>query len=82
MNIETENLSAHVSLCQQRYAALQYRLDALETNLEKIEKMVQSIHCEMIKISDRNAKQWSLAQVGVIGILLSMVGYLMVRQFG
>jgi hypothetical protein len=81
MNIETENLAAHVSLCQQRYAALQYRLDALEINLTKIEKMVVDIHHQMIAINDRNATRWGAAQVSLICLLLTVLGFLLAKHF-
>ena len=80
-DIENKSLEAHVSLCQERYIALQRRLDAVESNLIKIETMLHDLSQQMILLAKQNSNKWNTIQLGTIGVLLSVVGFLASRVF-
>lgn len=80
-DIESESLPAHVSLCQERYRALEARLDTMEEKIQKIESLVQDIHNNLQKLSNRQNDRWSSAQIGVISVLISVIGFLSARLF-
>ena len=80
-DIESESLPAHVSLCQERYRALEARLDGMEEKIQKIESLVLDIHNNLQKLSNRQNDRWSAAQVGVISLLISVIGALSARLF-
>ena len=80
-DIESESLPAHVSLCQERYRALESRLDAMEEKIQRIESLVTSIHDDLKNLSNRQNDRWSAAQVGVISVLIAVVGFLSARLF-
>jgi len=79
--IETENLEAHVSICEQRYLNLESRLDTLENKIERIETLLSDINN---KIQDLNVTQDTRINHGlvyIIGILLTACGFLANRLF-
>jgi len=80
-DIESESLPAHVSLCQERYRALEGRLDVMEEKIQRIESLVTSIHDDLKNLSNRQNDRWSAAQVGVISVLIAVVGFLSSRLF-
>jgi hypothetical protein len=80
-DIESESLPAHVSLCQERYRALEGRLDTMEEKIQRIESLVTSIHDDLKNLSNRQNDRWSAAQVGVISVLIAVVGFLSARLF-
>lgn len=80
-DIESESLPAHVSLCQERYKALESRLDNLEEKIQKIESLAQSIHNDLQSLSNRQSDRWSSAQIGLISLLISVIGFLSARLF-
>lgn len=80
-DIENKSLEAHVSLCQERYSALQRRLDAVEANLLNIETMLHDLSEQMVLLAKQNANKWNTIQLGTIGVLLSVTGYLASRVF-
>lgn len=47
MSTEHEDLNLHVSLCEQRYKALEMRLDAVEEKLAKMEDQISAIKGQM-----------------------------------
>lgn len=78
-DIENKSLEAHVSLCQERYSALQRRLDAVESNLINIETMLQTLSQQLVVLARHNANKWNTVQISTIGVLLSVIGYLASR---
>jgi len=80
-DIESESLPAHVSLCQERYRALEGRLDTMEEKIQRIESLVTSIHDDLKNLSNRQNDRWSAAQVGVISVLIAVVGFLSAHLF-
>jgi tetrahydromethanopterin S-methyltransferase subunit G len=49
-DIEAENLAVHVSVCQERYKALDNRLTTIETKVEGIHKEISAGNKSMIKV--------------------------------
>ena len=47
MKTEAEDLNLHVSLCEERYKALETRLDAVEQRLTKMEDQISAIKGQM-----------------------------------
>lgn len=78
-DIESESLPAHVSLCQERYKALEGRLDAMEIKIEKIESMITDIHEKVLSIGQGQDSRWNHFQWMLIGLLISAVGFLSSR---
>jgi tetrahydromethanopterin S-methyltransferase subunit G len=49
-NTEDENLAVHVSVCQERYKALDRRLDAIEAKVEVIHTEISTGNKSMIRV--------------------------------
>jgi predicted nucleic acid-binding Zn-ribbon protein len=80
--IETHNLEAHVSICQERYMALERRFENVEQRIEKIETMVSDIHREIHNIAQKNHAKWDRTQIAIIGGLIGLVTYLVSHVLG
>lgn len=91
MNTEAEDLNLHVSLCEQRYKALENRLSLVEQRLSKVEDQIADIKEQMssgfteIKvILERNNSQRQttlIASVGsIIVAVIGVIGYLIARS--
>jgi len=91
MTTEAEDLNLHVSLCEQRYKALEGRLDAVEQRLSKVEDQIADIKQQMhtgfseIKVMlERNNSQRQTTLVATIGSIvvavIGVIGYLVVRH--
>jgi hypothetical protein len=80
-NIETHNLEAHVSICQERYLALERRFENVEHRIEKIESMVKDIHSHIHALDRRTHAKWDRTQTAIIGGLIGLVTYLATRLF-
>ena len=78
--IETENLEAHVSICQERYTALANRFDSLENRIDKMEILMQSIHRDIEEMKNANTNQWDRAKDLVIGVLFASTAFLLTQQ--
>lgn len=76
-DIESENLEAHVSICQERYLALADRLQSMDDRIDRIEHMVREIHERIDTMQLQNTDQWSDAKNVVIGILVGVTGFLL-----
>ena len=48
-DIETESLEAHVALCEQRYKALELRLQSVENKVDDIRKTIDAIKNSIIR---------------------------------
>jgi len=73
-DIESENLPAHVSICQERYRSLERRFEEVDRKIDLINTVLVSIHTDIAKITADNHSRWSSAQIGVIGVLMSIIG--------
>lgn len=78
-DIEETSLEAHVRICQERYEALDYKLDVVDKKFESIELRLASIclAIEALKTDINGTKfrgfEW------FIGILLTVLGYLLAK---
>ena len=75
-DIESESLPAHVSLCQERYRALEARLDQMEIKIANVESMIIEIHQKVLSIGQGQDHRWNHFQWMLIGLLVSAVGFL------
>lgn len=48
--IERNNLESHVELCALRYAALEDRLDTIESKVNVLQEMIQKSHMSMVRV--------------------------------
>ena len=75
-DIETESLPAHVSICQERYQALEHRFIEVENKIDRINMSLLEIKHEIERLGQRHNDSWNTAQIAVIGVLASIVGAL------
>jgi len=84
---ENDDLNLHVSLCEERYKALEKRLDGLETRLTKVEDQITSLKKEVasgfgdLKLlieKQNNARTIQLiATFGTIAVaVIGLLGYI------
>lgn len=76
-DIESENLEAHVSICQERYQALADRLESMDDRIDRIEHMVKEIHDRIDTLQLQQHDSWSEAKNVIIGILVATTGFLL-----
>ena len=67
IEIEKENLSAHVDLCAQRYQSLDDRLTKIEGKFTELQELIQSGHESMTKIMIGTA---GTVLTGVLGLVV------------
>jgi hypothetical protein len=80
-DIETENLAAHVSICEQRYHALHTRLTGLEQKVQRIEELLGDIHEKIDRLGEKQNKQTNSILIYMIGVLLTICGALISKLF-
>lgn len=80
-DIETENLAAHVSLCEERYRALDRRFTQMETKIDDLAAVIRDIHADLHALRDRQGDRWNSLQVSTIGILLTITGGLIAHTW-
>ena len=78
-DIEKTSLEAHVSLCQERYTQLARRLDVVEERMGNIESMLREIRDDIQEMREHHTRKWDTTQIGIIGMLVAISGYLLVR---
>lgn len=66
IDIETENLKAHVELCAERYAQVEARFD-------KIEAKIDQLSAEINKNKGELAKTIITSALGISGAMISLV---------
>lgn len=74
--IENTNLEAHVSICQERYQALERRFEHVENKIDAISTTIEDIHQHVHALAQAQSDRWSAAQIGVIGVLMAIIGFL------
>ena len=75
--IEKKSLEAHVELCAERYKNLDERLDNLGEKISKVEQVVEDIKNLMSAHIEKHNDRLIGWGVGVIGILVGAVGWLL-----
>ena len=74
--IETTNLEAHVSICQERYAALERRFEEVETKIDLMGVTITDIHQHVHALSERQLHRWNAIHVAVISVLMTIIGFM------
>lgn len=75
-DIESESLPAHVSICQERYRALETKFIEVDRKIDSVNAVLVSIRDDINQITTDNHHRWSSAQIAVIGLLTSVIGAL------
>lgn len=70
IDVERENLAAHVDLCAQRYAALDTRLTNIENKFEQLEKLIEKSQNSMTRIVIGTAGTVITGILGLIVVVL------------
>jgi hypothetical protein len=70
-DIESESLPTHVSLCQQRYAHLDNRLEKMEKKLDGLEHNINKFRLDFFKIMVTTAGTIVVSVIGAIALFLS-----------
>jgi predicted nucleic acid-binding Zn-ribbon protein len=80
--IETVNLEAHVSLCEERYMALQKRFEDVEHKIDDLAETIQDIHEHVHSLSAQQSDRWTAIHVGTIGVLMTIIGFMASMLWG
>jgi prefoldin subunit 5 len=75
-DIEKKSLEAHVELCAQRYRYLEEKLESLEEKITSVANAVTTIKSTVELMSEKNNDRLVSWGVGIIGFLVSTIGYL------
>ena len=75
--IEKKSLEAHVELCAERYNSLDQRLDNLGSQIAKVEECTDDIKDMLAAHVQKNNDRLIGWGVGIIGILIGTIGWLM-----
>jgi hypothetical protein len=75
-DIENESLPAHVSICQERYRALESRLHSVEQRINGVDVQLQAIMALISQVHLDQQAQWTQARNWLIGILITAVSAL------
>jgi hypothetical protein len=78
-DIEKKSLEAHVELCAERYRFLEEKLETLDAMLGSVKIDVVSVKDMMQKVVNQRNTQIINWGVGIIAVLGSVVGYLVVN---
>jgi predicted nucleic acid-binding Zn-ribbon protein len=76
-DIEKKSLEAHVELCAERYNQLEQRFEHVDEKIVGLEKLMREVHDMMQRMTDKRTDQLINWGVGVIGLLVGTVGWLM-----
>ena len=75
-DIEKKSLEAHVELCAERYRHLELKLENLDNDVGSVKTLAKEIHATVTKMDDRRNSQIIGWGVGLIGLLVATLGYL------
>jgi len=78
-DIEKKSLEAHVELCAERYRFLEEKLENVESTLVTVKGDVVSVKDMMQRIVNQRNNQLINWGVGIIAVLGSIIGYLVVN---
>ena len=76
-DIEKKSLEAHVELCAERYRFLENKLDTMDQKIENQGGVIREVHDMVHGISNKRHDQVMAWSIGIIGLLLTTVGYLL-----
>lgn len=66
---EREDLATHVDNCEQRYQALNSRLEKVESKLDKIEEKLAEMRLDFFKIMVGTAGSIIVAIIGAVSVI-------------
>jgi hypothetical protein len=75
-DIEKKSLEAHVELCAERYRHLELKLENLDSDVGSVKSLAKEIHATVTKMDDRRNTQIIGWGMGLIGLLVATVGFL------
>jgi hypothetical protein len=78
-DIEKKSLEAHVELCAERYRFLEEKLETLDAVLGSVKADVVSVKDMMQKVVNQRNTQLINWGIGIIAVLGSTIGYLIVN---
>jgi len=78
-DIEKKSLEAHVELCAERYRFLEEKLETLDAVLGSVKIDVGTVKDMMQKVVNQRNTQIINWGIGIIAVLGSVVGYLVVN---
>jgi len=78
-DIEKKSLEAHVELCAERYRFLEEKLETLDAVLGSVKADVVSVKDMMQKVVNQRNTQIINWGIGIIAVLGSVIGYLVVN---
>jgi hypothetical protein len=78
-DIEKKSLEAHVELCAERYRFLEEKLENVESTLVTVKGDVGSVKDMMQRIVNQRNNQLINWGIGIIAVLGSVIGYLIVN---
>lgn len=78
-DIEKKSLEAHVELCAERYRHLEEKLETLDAMLGSVKADVMSVKDMMQKVVNQRNNQLINWGIGIIAVLGSSIGYLVVN---
>ena len=77
--IEKKSLEAHVELCAERYRHLEEKLETLDSTLGTVKTDVVSVKDMMQKVVNQRNNQIINWGIGIIAVMGSAIGYLVVN---
>lgn len=75
-NIEKQSLEAHVELCAQRYRYLEEKLELIDENITRLDRLVTEMHGCVTKLDNKYSDKiigWGSA---IMVVMLSVIGWL------
>jgi uncharacterized protein (UPF0212 family) len=72
-DLEKTNLEVHVTLCEQRYANLESRIDKIEAKIDEMTKIINNLRLDFFKIMVGTAGSIIVAIVGGVSLVLSKI---------
>ena len=78
-DIEKKSLEAHVELCDERYNALEQRLDHVDARISTLSDIIREVHDMMQKMSEKRNDQIISWGLGIIGALTATTVYLVTQ---
>lgn len=76
-DIEKKSLEAHVELCAERYRNLDSRLEDLGTKISKLDEVMEEVHKILNEMAEKRNNQLINWGIGIIGTLVTIIGYLL-----
>jgi hypothetical protein len=76
-DIEKKSLEAHVELCAERYNQLEQRFEHVDEKIIGLENLMREVHDMVQRMAEKRTDQLIGWGVGVIGLLVGTVGWLL-----